>query len=57
MIQIEDKNGENLEVLNLAEAIKQADYSLRNRNIANNVCVFIIYFQTSLVIDKHVYRL
>jgi len=26
MIQIEDKNGENIEVLNLAEAIKQADY-------------------------------
>jgi len=53
MIQIENKNGENIEVLNLAEAIKQADYSLRN--IAN-VCVFIIYFQTSLLIDKHVYR-
>lgn len=26
MIQIEDKNGENVEVTNLAEAIKQADY-------------------------------
>lgn len=26
MIQIEDKNGENVEVNNLAEAIKQADY-------------------------------
>lgn len=26
MIQIEDKNGEIVEVLNLAEAIKQADY-------------------------------
>ncbi|SHM52451.1 hypothetical protein [Flavobacterium saccharophilum] len=26
MIQIEDKNGENIEVLNLADAIKHADY-------------------------------
>jgi len=26
MIQIEDKNGENLEVANLDQAIKQADY-------------------------------
>ncbi|WP_165606691.1 hypothetical protein [Flavobacterium piscis] len=43
MIQIEDKNGENIEVLNLAETIKKADYSLRNRNIANDVCVFIIF--------------
>lgn len=26
MIQIEDKNGENIEVANLNQAIKQADY-------------------------------
>lgn len=37
MIQIEDKNGENIEVLNLAEAIKQADYF---RNFAHTDKLF-----------------
>jgi hypothetical protein len=37
MIQIEDRNGENIEVLNLAEAIKQADYF---RNFAHEDKLF-----------------
>lgn len=37
MIQIEDKNGENIEVANLAEAIKQADYF---RNFAHTDKLF-----------------
>lgn len=36
MIQIEDKNGENVEVTNLAEAIKQADY-FRNFSHTNKL--------------------
>lgn len=37
MMQIEAKNGENIEVLNLAEAIKQADYF---RNFAHEDKLF-----------------
>lgn len=37
MIQIEDKNGEIIEVLNVAEAIKQADYF---RNFAHTDKLF-----------------
>lgn len=37
MIQIEDKNGETIAVLNVAEAIKQADYF---RNFAHTDKLF-----------------